>query len=87
MLFALGADAMGIGILAVMALSLGMGITVSAIGVLSIISRNFLARISSHSTGRFEQIERALGVLGSVAIMLFSGLLMMDAYSRIFSPI
>ncbi len=87
MLFALGTDAMGIGVMAVMALSLGMGITVSMIGILSIVSRNFLARVSSQSTGRFEQIERGLGVLGSIAIMAFSGLLMLDAYSRIFSPI
>jgi nickel/cobalt exporter len=82
MLFALANDAMTVGVAAVLSLSLGMGLTVSIIGVLSIVGRRFLMRLTG--TGfRAERIERALAVAGSLAVMGFSGLLMLGAWDQL----
>jgi nickel/cobalt transporter (NicO) family protein len=87
MLFSLANDAILIGAVAVLALSLGMGLTVSTIGVLSIVARRFMKRFATGSTARGEHLERLLAVAGSVAVVGFSGLLMLGAWDRLSAPI
>lgn len=79
MLFALANDAMGVGIAAVLALSLGMAVTVSAVGMFGIVARRFLMRLG---LGAGPRVERVLRLLGSAAIVGFAGLLMLGALSR-----
>jgi nickel/cobalt exporter len=87
MLFSLANDALLIGGAAVLALSLGMGLTVSAIGVLSVLARNFMKRFATGSSVRGEYLERALAIAGSIAVIGFSGLLMLGAWDQLSSPI
>jgi nickel/cobalt exporter len=87
MLFSLANDAILIGAVAVLALSLGMGLTVSAIGVLSIVARNVMKRFATGSNERGERIERLMAIAGSLAVVGFSGLLMLGAWDRLSSPI
>jgi ABC-type nickel/cobalt efflux system permease component RcnA len=87
MLFSLANDALLIGAVAVLALSLGMGLTVSAIGVLSIVARKFMKRFATGSSARGEQIERVMAIAGSLAVVGFSGLLMLGAWDRLSAPI
>jgi len=82
MLFALANDAMGVGIAAVLALSLGMAVTVSAVGMLGIVARRLLMRLSLGAGPHVERVERVLRLLGSAAIVGFAGLLMLGALSR-----
>jgi nickel/cobalt transporter (NicO) family protein len=82
MLFALANDAMGVGIAAVLALSLGMAVTVSAVGVLGIVARRLLMRLSRGPGLSLERAERILRLVGSAAIVGFAGLLMVGALAR-----
>jgi ABC-type nickel/cobalt efflux system permease component RcnA len=83
MLFALGNQAMGLGIAAVLALSLGMAATLSAIGVLSILGRRSLMRLTEHGHGLAERVGQALALLGAGAVVGFSLLLMLGAWSQL----
>jgi nickel/cobalt transporter (NicO) family protein len=83
MLFALANDAMGIGIAAVLALSLGMAVTVATVGIVSVAARNVLMRLGRGSAWRWQAIERVLRLVGSTAIVGFAGLLMLGALSRL----
>ena len=87
MLFSLANDALLIGAVAVLALSLGMGLTVSAIGILSVVARDFMRRLARGSPERGERIERLLALAGSLAVVGFSTLLMLGAWDRLSSPI
>jgi nickel/cobalt exporter len=87
MLFSLANDALLIGVAAVLALSFGMGLTVAAIGVLSILARDFMRRFASGSTENGERLERLLAILGAVAVIGFSGLLALGAWDRLSAPI
>jgi nickel/cobalt transporter (NicO) family protein len=82
MLFALANDAMGVGVAAVLALSLGMAVTVSAVGVFGIVARRLLMRLSRGPGLRVERAERILRLVGSAAIVGFAGLLMVGALAR-----
>jgi nickel/cobalt transporter (NicO) family protein len=82
MLFALANDAMGVGVAAVLALSLGMAVTVSAVGVLGIVARRLLMRLSRGPGLSLERVERVLRLVGSAAIVGFAGLLMVGALAR-----
>ncbi len=83
MLFALANDAMPMGIAAVVALSLGMALTVSAVGMVGIAARPVLLRISGGSGHHLERAERTVRILGASAMVGFAGLLMIGAMSRI----
>ena len=87
MLFSLANDAILIGAVAVFALSLGMGLTVSTIGVLSIVARKFMRRFATGSTERGERLERILAIAGAVAVIGFSGLLALGAWDQMSAPI
>ncbi|HWK45080.1 MAG TPA: hypothetical protein VNT30_10180 [Stellaceae bacterium] len=81
--FALANGAFLVGVAAVLALSIGMGLTVSGIGVLSIVGRGFLKRVFGGSDQRGERLERILAVTGAALIVGFSGLLALNAWAQL----
>jgi ABC-type nickel/cobalt efflux system permease component RcnA len=83
MLFALANGALLVGTIAVLSLSLGMGLTVSAIGVLSILARGLMKRFAGGETAAGERLERVLAIGGSVLVVGFSGALMLGAWVRL----
>jgi nickel/cobalt exporter len=83
MLFALANGAFLIGAEAAIAMSLGMGITVAGIGVLSIVARRIMMRFAGMTTSHAGLVERGLGIAGSGALVLFSGLLLSGALLRL----
>ena len=83
MLFALANGALLVGTIAVLSLSLGMGLTVSAIGVLSILARGLMKRFAGGETAAGERLERALAIGGSVLVVGFAGALMLGAWVRL----
>jgi ABC-type nickel/cobalt efflux system permease component RcnA len=83
MLFALANGAMLVGTIAVLSLSLGMGLTVSAIGVLSILARGLMKRFAGGETAAGERLERGLAIAGSVLVIGFAGALMLGAWVRL----
>jgi ABC-type nickel/cobalt efflux system permease component RcnA len=83
MLFALANGAFFIGAEAAIAMSVGMGMTVAGIGVLSIVARRIMLRFASLATDRAGLLERGLGIAGSGALVLFSALLLSGALLRL----
>jgi nickel/cobalt transporter (NicO) family protein len=83
MLFALANNVMAMGIAAVLALSLGMALTISAVGMVGIAARPVLVRIARGSSVHLERAERTVRLLGATAMVGFAGLLMIGAMSRI----
>jgi ABC-type nickel/cobalt efflux system permease component RcnA len=83
MLFALANGALMVGTIAVLSLSLGMGLTVSAIGVLSILARGMMKRFAGGETAAGERLERALAIGGAVLVVGFAGTLMLGAWVRL----
>jgi len=83
MLFALANGALLVGAIAVLSLSLGMGLTVSLIGVLSILARGLMKRFAGGETAAGERLERVLAIGGSVLVVGFAGTLMLGAWVRL----
>ena len=83
MLFALANHALAIGVEAAIAMSLGMAITVSLIGVASVAARQLMVRIAAgHSHGGVA-LDRGLHVGGSLLLVAFASLLFLGALSRL----
>ena len=83
MLFALANHAFAIGVEAALAMSLGMAITVSLIGVASVVARQLMVRlVARHSHGSVA-LDRGLHVGGSLLLVSFASLLFLGALSRL----
>src|SRR6266851_2378633 len=83
LLFALANGVFPIGILAAFAMSAGMAITVSGVGVLSVFGRSAAERMFSGSAAWAAGLERALGITGPLLIVGFSLLLLPGAWSQL----
>lgn len=83
MLFALANEAFWLGALAVLALSLGMGGTVAAIGVATVLARQLATRLAGAGGARGELVERVMLLLGSFLLVLFGGVLALGAWARL----
>jgi ABC-type nickel/cobalt efflux system permease component RcnA len=83
LLFALANQALLIGIVAVASLSLGMAITVSAIGVASVLGRRALVGVLDRVGLQSHRLEQGLSILGAVVIVAASGLMMAGAWARL----
>ena len=83
LLFALANEALGIGVAAVAALSLGMAITVSSIGVATVLGRRAMLALVDRVGVQTHRIEQGLSVLGAVVIIAASGLEMVGAWYRL----
>jgi ABC-type nickel/cobalt efflux system permease component RcnA len=83
MLFALANHAFVIGIESAMAMSVGMAMTVSAIGIASIFARQLLQRAVAGSSRGSLVLERGLNLGGSLLLVVCAGLLFLGACSRL----
>jgi nickel/cobalt exporter len=83
LLFALANQSLGIGIAAVASLAIGMAITVSTIGVASILGRRALLSVLDSVGVQSHRFEQALSVLGALVIIAASALLMAGAWYRL----
>jgi nickel/cobalt exporter len=83
LLFALANGVFAIGVLAAAAMSAGMAITVSAIGVLSVVGRSVAERMFAGNAFWAAGLERALSIAGPLLIVGFSTLLMLGAWSQL----
>jgi nickel/cobalt transporter (NicO) family protein len=83
LLFALANESLALGIAAVVALSLGMAITVSAIGIASVLGRHALLRVLDGVGIQSHRLEQALSVAGALIIVSVSSLLMLGAWARL----
>ncbi len=83
MLFALANHAFMIGVEAALAMSLGMAITVSAIGLASVFARRLIERGMTITSRGSVALERGLNLGGSLFLVLFASLLLLGAWSRL----
>jgi nickel/cobalt exporter len=83
MLFALANDAFAIGAEVALAMSVGMGLTVAAVGVLSIAARDLAERLAASGGARAVLVERGLNMLGAGLVLTVAGVLFLGAVSRL----
>jgi ABC-type nickel/cobalt efflux system permease component RcnA len=82
LLFALAHDALAIGIGAALVMSLGMGVTVSAVALLSIFGRKTVAAVAGHGRAAM-LIERGLALAGALLVIGLASVLMLGAWARL----
>ncbi len=73
----------GDGIAAVAAESLGMAVTVSAVGMLGIAARPVLLRVARGPSDQIERAERAVRLVGAAIMVGCAGLLMVGSLARL----
>jgi len=83
LLFALANQSLGLGIAAVASLAIGMAMTVSTIGVASILGRRALLGVLDSVGVQSHRFEQGLSILGALVIIAASGLLMAGAGFRL----
>jgi ABC-type nickel/cobalt efflux system permease component RcnA len=83
MLFALANGAFGLGVAAVAVLTLGMAVTISTIGVATVLGRSALLAVIDRAGMETHRLERGIAMAASVVIVLVSGLMMYDAWTRL----
>jgi nickel/cobalt exporter len=83
LLFALANEALGIGVAAVISLSVGMALTVSAIGVATVLGRKAMLHLVDRVGVQTHRLEQALSVIGAVVIVAASSLEMVGAWYRL----
>ncbi len=79
MLFALGSDSPWVGVMSVLAMSLGMGIVLGGIGLAGSLFRSRLSTLLDRA-GRGAMIERVLHVVGGAVLMLFGALMLAGSF-------
>jgi nickel/cobalt transporter (NicO) family protein len=83
LLFALAQDALVVGIGATLAMSLGMGVTVSAVALLSIVGRRTVTAAVAGNARVGMLVERGLALVGSLLVIGLAGLLLLGAWARL----
>jgi nickel/cobalt transporter (NicO) family protein len=81
LLFALGQGVFLVGIAACLVMAVGMGLTVSLVGILAVLARRGTVRAASSSRGAAPWIKGALGVLGAAAIACLGLVLFLGAWT------
>jgi ABC-type nickel/cobalt efflux system permease component RcnA len=81
LLFALGQGVLLVGIAASLVMAVGMGLTVSLVGILAVLARRGTVRAASSSRGAAPWIGGTLGVLGAAAIACLGLVLFLGAWS------
>ena len=77
--FSLALGIFGAGLLAMVSISLGMGLTISAVACLAVCSRGFILGLASRHGRIFRAAHLSLSLAGSLAIALLGGLLLFGA--------
>jgi ABC-type nickel/cobalt efflux system permease component RcnA len=83
LLFALANDAFGLGIVAVAVLTVGMAVTISTIGVLTVLGRRALLALIDTAGIQSHRLERGLAMVAAIVIVGVSGLMMYDSWTRL----
>ncbi len=83
LLFALANRAFGLGVIAVAVLTVGMAVTISTIGVATVLGRRALLVMIDKAGMETHRLERGLAIAASVVIVGVSGLMMFDAWTRL----
>lgn len=82
LLFALANGVYAIGIIAALAMSVGMAATVSAVGLMSMSGRRLAISVAGHS--RFSVVvDRGLHLVGAALVITFATLLLLGAWARL----
>ena len=83
LLFALANGAFGLGVIAVAVLTVGMAVTISTIGVATVLGRRALLALIDAAGVETHRLERGLAIAAAVVIVGVSGLMMYDAWTRL----
>jgi ABC-type nickel/cobalt efflux system permease component RcnA len=83
LLFALANSAFGLGVIAVAVLTVGMAVTISTIGVLTVLGRRAMLALIDAAGVETHRLERGLAMAASIVIVGVSGLMMYDAWTRL----
>ncbi|MGH6981174.1 MAG: nickel/cobalt transporter [Stellaceae bacterium] len=83
LLFALANHAFGLGVIAVAVLTVGMAVTISTIGVATVLGRRALLAVIDKAGMETHRLERGLAMAAAVVIVGVSGLMMCDAWIRL----
>jgi nickel/cobalt exporter len=81
LLFALGQGVFLVGIAATLVMAVGMGLTVSLVGILAVLARRGTVRAASTSGSVAHWVKGALGVLGAAAILSLGLVLFLGAWT------
>ena len=83
LLFALANGILGVGIEACLVMAAGMGVTVSAIGVATILARRVVLRPLRARPRAVRWVSVGLAVAGSLTLTVMGGLLCVNAWARL----
>lgn len=83
LLFALANRAFGLGVVAVAVLTVGMAVTISTIGVATVLGRRTFLAMVDKAGMETHRLERGLAIAASAVIVGVSGLMMYDAWTRL----
>jgi nickel/cobalt exporter len=83
LLFALANGVLAAGIAAALAMSIGMGMTVSAIGIATVFGRRAVERLAGSVPSIGPRVERGVALGGALLLVGFSGLMLLGAASRL----
>jgi nickel/cobalt transporter (NicO) family protein len=83
LLFALANGVLAAGIAAALAMSVGMGMTVSAIGIATVFGRRVVERLAGSVPSIGPRVERGVALGGALLLVGFSGLMLLGAASRL----
>ena len=83
LLFALGQGMFLVGIAASVVMAVGMGLTVSLVGILAVLARRGTVRAMSSSRGIAPWVKGVLGVLGAAAIACLGLVLFLGAWTGV----
>jgi ABC-type nickel/cobalt efflux system permease component RcnA len=81
LLFAIGQEVFLVGIAATLVMAVGMGLTVSVVGILAVLARRGTVRLASASSGAAYWVKGTLGVLGAAAILGLGLILFLGAWT------
>jgi ABC-type nickel/cobalt efflux system permease component RcnA len=81
LLFAIGQGVLLVGIAATLVMAVGMGLTVSLVGILAVLARRGTVRLASASSGAAYWVKGALGILGAAAILGLGLVLFLGAWT------
>jgi ABC-type nickel/cobalt efflux system permease component RcnA len=70
-----------VGIAATLMMAVGMGLTVSLVGILAVLARRGTVRLASTSSGAAYWVKGALGILGAAAILELGLVLFLGAWT------
>lgn len=83
LLFALANDAFWLGVVAVAVLTIGMAVTISSVGVLTVLGRRALLALIDTVGVQSHRLERGMAMIAALFIAGVSGLMMYDAWTRL----